>query len=137
MTIAEMIKLGVKGFKPSEIRSINDAGIATNEIISLAENGYSVNDVNELITLAQESRVLQPGNDEPKAAQEPAQLSGSEGENEKTAYYNEEIKAKNAEIEKLKATLATVQNQNSTRNLGPTEPKDPRKEIQEIFKGIY
>ena len=135
MKIAEMIKLGVHGFKPSDIKQINGSGIATDEIISLAENGYSVNDVNELITLAQESGAVQPGNDEPTAAQEPAQLSGNEGE--KAVYNNEEIKAKDAEIEKLKATLARVQNQNSTRNLGPTEPKDPRKEIQEIFKGIY
>lgn len=135
MKIAEMIKLGVHGFKPSDIKQINGSGIATDEIISLAENGYSVSDVNELITLAQESGAVQPGNDEPKAAQEPAQLSGNEGE--KAVYNNEEIKAKDAEIEKLKATLALVQNQNSTRNLGPTEPKDPRKEIQEIFKGIY
>ena len=135
MKIAEMIKLGMHGFKPSDIKQINGSGIATDEIISLAENGYSVNDVNELITLAQESGAVQPGNDEPKDAQEPAQLSGNEGE--KAVYNNEEIKAKDAEIEKLKATLALVQNQNSTRNLGPAEPKDPRKEIQEIFKGIY
>ena len=135
MKIAEMIKLGVKGFKPSDIKQINESGIGTDEIISLAENGYSAKDVNELITLAQESGAVQPGHDEPIAAQEPAQLSGHEGE--KTVYDNEEIKAKDAEIEKLKKTLEAVQNQNSSRNLGPAEQKDPREEIREIFKGIY
>jgi len=135
MKIAEMIKLGVKGFKPSEIRSINDSGISTDEIISLAESGYSASDVNELITLAQESGAVQPGHDEPTAAREPAQLSGNEGEKE--AVYLDKIKAQDAEIEKLKATLATVQNQNTSRNLGPKEQPDPRKEIREIFKGIY
>ena len=135
MKIAEMIKLGVKGFKPSDIKQINESGIATDEIISLAENGYSASDVNELITLARESGAVQPGNDEPKAAQEPAQLSGHEGE--QAAYDNEELKAKDAEIEKLKKTLEAVQNQNSSRNLGPAEQKDPREGIREIFKGIY
>ena len=64
MKIADMIKLGVKGFKPSDIKTINESGIDTESIINLAENGYSVTDVSELISLAQTSaESLQPGNE--------------------------------------------------------------------------
>ena len=136
MKLAEMIKLGVKGFKPSDIRMINDSGIDTDTIINLAENGYSAGDVSELITLAQESaESVQPGNMEQADPQEPADHSGDEGA--KQDDYIEKINAQEMELTKMKKMLEAAQTQNSQKNLGGSEPKDNRKEVQEIFRQIY
>ena len=136
MNLIEMVKLGVNGFKPSEIKKINESGIATDDIISLAKNGYSADDVNELITMAsQQTGSVQLGNDEHTEPSGPADPSGYESD--KQAEYIEKINAQEAELEKLKKTLEAVQTQNSSKNLGGAEPKDPRKDVQEIFKQIY
>lgn len=136
MKLSEMLKLGFKGFKPSDIKTINESGINTDEVIKLAESGYSIADVNELISLAGNDESVQPGNEAPADQQGPVDHAGSEGE-ESENNYNEKLSAQSQEIESLKAQLKAVQLQNSTRNLGGAEPKDPRKEVQEIFRQIY
>ena len=137
MKIADMIKLGVKGFKPSDIKTINESGIDTESIINLAENGYSVTDVSELITLAQASaETLQPGNVGQADPQVPADHPGTEGAKQDDDY-KEKFKAQEVELENLKKQLEAAQNRNSQLNLGGSEPKDNRTTVQEIFKNIY
>lgn len=136
MKLADMIKLGVKGFKPSDIKTINESGIDTDAIISLAENGYSAGDVSELITLAQtNAESLQPGNDGQADPQEPADHSGDEGA--KQDDYIEKINAQEKELTRMRQMLEAAQAQNSQRNLGGNEPKNNRKAVQEIFRNIY
>lgn len=133
MNLADMIKLGLKGIKPSEIKELNASGISADDAINLAKNGYTVTDMKELISLAGDDMQVQPGNNEPNGSQGPAIPSGNEGDKG-----NDDItKALEAENEKLKADIKKLQSQNASRNLGAPEPVDNRKQVQEIFKSIY
>ena len=132
MKLSDMIKLGLNGLKPSEIKEINEAGITTDDAINLTKNGYSIADMKELITLAGDDEQVQPGNEEQKEPQGPAVSSEHEGDNGN----DDRLKAQEAEIEKLKTALKSVQEQNTSRNLG-TLQEDPDQKLKEIFKGIY
>lgn len=136
MKIAEMIKLGAKGFKPSDIRDLSGSGMSTDDVIKLAESGYSVADVRELINLAGSEETVQPGNEEPTEQQGPAALSGNIGD-ESHPDYKETIKAQQDELDKLRRSLETLQQENSRRNLGGTEQKTSREKVQEIFRQLY
>ena len=140
MNIAEMIKLGMKGFKPSDIRSINESGIETKDIISLAENGYKAADVNELIAFARENAkptaeqpVVQP-EDSGDKTQGPADHTDTGAG---SVDYDKQLAEQNTEIANLKKQLAAAQRANSQQNLGSAEPVDPRSAVQEAFKQIY
>ena len=134
MKLTDMIKMGIKGFKPSDIKQINESGISTEEVIKLAESGYSVSEVNELISLADKEPGVQPGNSEQNNASGPVpESSGTDGE--KTS---EDIaQEKDSEIEKLKQQLATAQAANTQRNLGPADPQSAEDQVKEIFKQLY
>lgn len=136
MNIAEMIKLGMKGFKPSDIRSINDSGIETKDIISLAESGYKAADVNELIAFAKETaetKAEQPVSQE----LEPHGPADTPAQGEQKTDYDKQLADQSAEIAKLKQQLAAAQKANSQQNLGSAEPVNPRQAVQNIFKEIY
>lgn len=133
MKLTDMIKLGSKGFKPADIKSLGESGIETDEIIKLAENGYSVADINELISLAGSEESLQPGNNEHVDPDGLQDHSGNEGEKSKS----DNTEALKNEVEELKKKLASIQDQNASRNLGGSDPEDPRKEVQNIFRQIY
>lgn len=133
MKLSEMIKLGLNGLKPSDIKEINEAGISTDDAISLTKNGYSIADMKELITLAGTEEQVQPGNEEPKIQQGPAEPSEHEGDNGN----DDKLKAQESEIEKLKTTLKQMQEQNTTRDLGKTPVQSPDDKVKEIFRGIY
>ena len=132
MKLSEMIKLGLNGLKPADIKEINEAGISTDDAISLTKNGYSIADMKELITLAGAEEEVQPGNEEQKEPQGPVVSSEHEGEKGN----DDKLKAQESEIEKLKTALKHMQEQNTTRNLG-TVQEDPDQKLKEIFKGIY
>jgi len=132
MKLSEMIKLGLNGLKPADIKEINEAGISTDDAISLTKNGYSIADMKELITLAGTEEEVQPGNEvttEQHGPAVPTENKGDDGNDDK-------LKAQESEIEKLKTALKQMQEQNTTRNLG-TVQEDPDKKLKEIFKGIY
>ena len=134
MKLTDMIKMGMKGFKPSDIKQINESGIPTEEVIKLAENGYSVSEVNELISMADKEPEVQPGNSEQNNTSGPVQeSSGTEGE--KTS--EDIVQEKESEIEKLKQQLAMAQQANTQRNLGPADPQNAEDKVKEIFKQLY
>ena len=135
MKLTDMIKMGMKGFKPSDIKQINESGISTEEVIKLAESGYSVSEVNELIALADKEPEVQPGNNEQNEASGPVpDSSGNEGAG---AGNDKELQEKESEIEKLKQQLAMAQAANTQQNLGPADPQSAEEKVQEIFKNIY
>ena len=136
MKIAEMIKLGAKGFKPSDIRELSGSGMSTDDVIKLAENGYSVADVKELINLAGSEETVQPGHEEPTEQQGPAALSGDTGD-ESRIDYKEKFTAQEDELAKLRNSLEALQQENSRRNLGGAEQKTSREQVQEIFRHLY
>lgn len=134
MKLTDMIKMGMKGFKPSDIKQINESGIPTEEVIKLAENGYSVSEVNELISMADEEPEVQPGNSEQNNASGLVlESSGTEGE--KTS--EDIVQEKESEIENLKKQLQAAQLQNTQRNLGPADPQSAEDKVKEIFKQLY
>lgn len=132
MKLTDMIKMGMKGFKPSDIKQINESGIPTEEVIKLAENGYSVSEVNELISMADKEPEVQPGNSEQNNASGP-ESSGTEGE--KTS--EDIVQEKESEIENLKKQLQAAQLQNTQRNLGSADPQSAEDKVKEIFKQLY
>lgn len=133
MKLSEMIKLGLNGLKPSDIKEINEAGISTDDAISLTKNGYSIADMKELITLAGTEEQVQPGNEVTTIQQGPAEPTEDKGDNG-----NDDIlKDRESEIEKLKTTLKEMQEQNTTRDLGTVPVQSPDDKVKEIFRGIY
>lgn len=132
MKLSEMIKLGLNGLKPADIKEINEAGISTDDAISLTKNGYSIADMKELITLAGTEEQVQPGNEVTTEQHGPAVPTEDKGDNGN----DDKLKAQESEIEKLKTALKQMQEQNTTRNLG-TVQEDPDQKLKEIFKGIY
>ena len=135
MKLTDMIKLGIKGFKPSDIKQINESGMPTDEVIKLAESGYSVSEVNELISLADKEPEVQPGNEEQNNASGPVQ--GTAPETKVTETGEDIVQEKDSEIEKLKQQLATAQQANTQRNLGPADPQSAEDKVKEIFKQLY
>lgn len=135
MKLTDMIKLGIKGFKPSDIKQINESGMPTDEVIKLAESGYSVSEVNELISLADKEPEVQPGNDEQNNASGPVQ--GTALETKVTETGEDIVQEKESEIEKLKQQLATAQAANTQRNLSPADPQSAEDQVKEIFKQLY
>ena len=133
MKIADMIRLGAKGFKPSDIREIGESGMSTDDVLKLAENGYSVAEVKELITLSGSEEEVQPGNEGPTDPSGPADPPGNDGAGKS----EDKIKALEAELQKQTDALKAAQAANSQRNLGAPETMTAREQVQEIFKNIY
>ena len=133
MKIADMIRLGAKGFKPSDIREIGESGMSTDDVLKLAENGYSVADVKELISLSGSEEEVQPGNEEHTEPSGPVVSP----ENDGAGKSEDKIKALEAELQKQTEALKAAQAANSQRNLGAPETKTARDQVQEIFKNIY
>lgn len=136
MKFAEMIKLGMKGFKPSDIKQINEAGIATDDVIKLAESGYSMTDVNELIALAGTQETVQPGNNEenkqeglPAVSQDTKVNAGEDTD--------ELLKQKDQQLEEQRKLIEKLQNNNSQKQLADTPKKDQQEELRNIFRSIY
>ena len=135
MKLTDMIKMGIKGFKPSDIKQINESGISTEEVIKLAESGYSVSEVNELISLADKEPEVQPGNEEQNNASGPVQGTAQEPKVQESS--EDIVQEKESEIENLKKQLQAAQLQNTQRNLGPADPQSAEDKVKEIFKQLY
>lgn len=133
MKIAEMIKLGARGFKPADIREIGESGVSTDDVLKLAENGYSVADVKELISLSGSEEEVQPGNEGQTDLSGPAVSPENEGDSK----LKDKITTLEAELQKQTEALKAAQAANSQRNLGAPETKTAREEVQEIFRNIY
>lgn len=134
MKLTESLKLATKGFKPADIKQIEEAGINSDDIIKLAESGYSPADVNELITLAQgSSEDVQPKT----KAEEVPEASAGTGDHEAKDDLIKEIESKDEEIKNLQSKIAEIQNKNASKNLGGGEEKSNRQRIQEAFSTLY
>ena len=136
MEILNAIKLGTMGYKPEEIKRIKESGIETKEIIKLAENGYTAADVDELIKLTKDDAdVLQPGHEENNV---PDKTPGDDGADSDFNINNEEMQAKDKEIEDLKKQVANLQEAFSRRDRsGEMNITSNRDQVREIFKTIY
>ena len=135
MELTKILKLGTMGFKPSDIKKINASGIDSDSIIALAENGYSAGDVDELITLTQESTdstAVEIKHD----AITPDDASKADSENS-SVDYKKELETRDKEIEGMKLQISDLQNKLAGKKLADTTQSDTREKVQEIFKNIY
>lgn len=123
MTILEAIKLGKKGLKPADVKSINEAGVPTDDVISLIDAGYSVNEMNELISLSKEPSpeptVELP--DQPKETERQKQVEDT----------------KNAEIEKLQSQIKQMQIAAGSKRLEEAPQKSNADKLKDVLKSIY
>lgn len=137
LKLTEMVQLGAAGFKPADIKKFGESGIESKDIIELAKSGYTVNDVDELIKLSQESAGgtaaqstdEQPPEGNPGAGSDDA---GDDNINNKT-----DPDPKDAEIEKLKAEISKMQDENAHKDIGQDKPISAEEKFQEALKGLY
>ena len=136
MKLSNTIKLATMGFKPGDISSLSTLDIPEDQIIELAKSGYSVKDINELISLSSEKEAesTEPSNIPPTS--EPGSAEDKKDE-EASINYKELFEAKEQEVADLKASVLKLQNTITHKDLGPDESYDPRKEFQEVLRSIY
>ena len=129
------LKLAMKGFKPADIRRITDAGIDSDTIITLSDQGYTVKDVDELIKLASEEPGTTAGGNgqENKEPEKPAETTP---EQDNVDYKEENEKLKKA-LADAQETVKKIQDKNASQNLGSDQPEDPNKAVQAAFMGLY
>lgn len=129
------LKLAMKGFKPADIRRITEAGIDSDTIITLSDQGYSVKDVDELITLAsEEPKTTAGGNGQEN--NEPGKPDDTTPEQDEVNYKEENEKLKKA-LADAQETVKKIQDKNASQNLGSDQPADPNKAVQDAFMGLY
>ena len=66
MKLTDSIKLAVKGYKPADIKRLDESGLDTDTILALSGAGYTVNDVDELINIASKGPEQQEPPKEPE-----------------------------------------------------------------------
>lgn len=129
------LKLAMKGFKPADIRRINEAGIDHESIIAMSEQGYTVKDVDELIKLASEEPGTTAGGDV-QDNKEPEKPGETKPEPDVVNYKEENEKLKK-ELAESQETLKRIQDQNASKDLGGGQTEDPNKAVQAAFMGLY
>ena len=136
MNLPNTIKLATMGFKPQDIKKFNESQISDDEIIKLAENGYSVKDVDELITSAgKESETVQPETTAPPE-QEPASAPDPQGD-EASIDYKEKFETTQKKMEEMEKTISALRDQITHKNLGSVNTETPRQQFQKALMGLY
>ena len=131
MELAKTIKLATLG-----IKKVSESGINSDDLIKLAENGYSVADVDELITLTQQEPEKTTPENNPDSNTVPDESTVKTSE-DASIKYKEELDASAAKIKELESKIKAIQNENAGKSLNSTPAKTPREQVQEIFKQIY
>ena len=136
MKAIDIIKLATKGIKPSEIKRINEKGIDTDQIIKLSDAGYSVNDIDDLINMIENTPDEIPA-DVPDPANEPQKPDNTvvDKKDEKQTDNNDK-KETNKEIAELKKQLATAQNQLASKDLSGGKTESPEDTFKEALRNL-
>ena len=136
MKLTDTIKLATMGYKPADIKRLSESDIPDEQIIKLAENGYSVKDVDELISLTQEqNRVAQP---EPTAPTEPEPASAPDPKGEPAAIdYKEQFEKQSKELEEMRQKLSGLQSEITHKNLGGAPAEKPEMQFKKTLMNIY
>lgn len=129
------LKLAMKGFKPSEIQRINTAGVDTETVIALSDQGYSVKDVDELIKLASEEQETTAGADG-QENNEPVKPAESKPE-EDNVNYKEELEKTRLELSQAQDLIKQIQYKNAAQDLGAGTQTDPNESVKAAFMGLY
>ena len=136
MNIANTIKLATMGFKPADIKRFNGSSISDDQIIKLAESGYSAKDVDELIALTQEQpESVQPEKTAP-TEQEPASAPAPEGDPAGDDY-KEKFETQSKELEEKQKTIESLRAQLTHKDLGKAEVEKPEESFKKALMSIY
>ena len=128
MNLTDMVKLGAHGYKPSEIKKFDSAGIKTDELIELAKNGYSASDVDELIKSASEP---EPQPNEGSMVEPEPQPENKGDANE------DKLKEMDSKLKEAEDTIKKLQEANATKNLGTPNEKKAEDEFKDALKSLY
>lgn len=135
MKAIDMIKLATKGFKPSEIKKINEKGIDTEQIIQLSDAGYSVNDIDDLISMIGDipddnpTDTADPGND-------PGTPDKTPEDNKDKEHQSDDKNVTNDETEQLKKQLAAAQNMLASKDLSGANVESPEDKFKEALRNL-
>jgi hypothetical protein len=130
MGITDYIKLGMLGIKPAEIKELKEKELTMDQIVGLAEKGYTPADMAALAELASETPEDKPTPEPDKKTGEPDDKSKQSEDKQKTE--------ENQELLKAQQLILKLQNQLAGKDLSGGKPeKSNREKVQDIFRNIY
>lgn len=135
MKAIDIIKLATKGIKPSNIKRINEKGIDTDQIIKLSDAGYSVNDIDDLIDMIENTGT--DATDSPDPANEQQNPDNTTVDKKDEVHTdNSDKKETSKEVDELKKQLATVQNQLASKDLSGGKVESPEDNFKEALRNL-
>ena len=137
MKLTDSIKLAVKGYKPADIKRLDESGLDTDTILALSGAGYSVNDVDELINIASKGPDQQepPNEPEGKLPDNPDGQSGAEDPD--NVDYKQKLADTMKLLEESQQTIKKLQEQNASKSLTNPEQKSPKEIVDDALRNLY
>lgn len=135
MKAIDIIKLATKGIKPSEIKRINEKGIDTEQIIKLSDAGYSVNDIDDLIDMIENTGTDAADSPDPANEQQTPDNTAVDKKDE-THTDNNDKQEPNKEVEELKKQLATAQSRLASKDLSGGKIESPEDVFKEALRNL-
>ena len=125
MNIGDIVALKIKGYSIADLREIDKISKETPEIMELAKNGTSLNEINELLQMAAE-----PVKDDTNTNTQPEDTQKKEPE---TTPETAELKKI---IEEQKKQIETYQRLSQSANVGPVKSNEDKMKdlISDIMK---
>ena len=106
MKVTDILTLATKGYTVEDIKTVNEIAKETPEVLELAKTGLKVNDLKDLVALAD------AGDTESDTKKQSPERSESEDTPDYKALYEETKK----EVENLKTTVSKIQDDNAKRD---------------------
>ena len=137
MKLTDSIKLAVKGYKPADIKRLDESGLDTDTILALSGAGYTVNDVDELINIASKGPEQQEPTKEPegKLPDNPDGQSGAEDPD--SVDYKQKLADTMKLLEESQQTIKKLQEQNASKSLQTPEQKTPKQMVDDALRNLY
>ena len=136
MKLTDSIKLAVKGYKPADIKRLDESGLDTDTILALSGAGYSVNDVDELINIASKG----PEHEEPQKdphEKMPDNSDGQDGAEPDNVDYKQKLADTMKLLEESQQTIKKLQEQNASKSLTNPEQKSPKEIVDDALRNLY
>ena len=138
MKLTDSIKLAVKGYKPADIKRLDESGLDTETILQLSGAGYSVTDVDELINIASDGRKAEGSNNDVSNTDEPDNNDTSnKDEKSDDVDYKKMFEESQKMLTESQELVKKLQDMNASKNLGGASVKSPRELVDEALKNLY
>lgn len=128
----DTLKLATLGYKPDKIKELSDSGIDSKTIIELSKNGYSAEDMSELLKL----KPIETDKVQPDKTETIIDKSSEEGEKDNFDY-KKEIADRDKEIEELKKTVEKIQLDNAHHDSSDKSEPSPAEKTREALRNLY